>query len=125
MTMIDLAKKKEPVHGRLVQYLLSNLVIDGGKLNHARDEHVSSFVCLGQWDMLVNLVNKYGVVPKSAFPESSSSESAALMNRFLRTKVILSTSVSTYSRISFRFSYVHMLRKSLKHLKKMMSKKVI
>jgi len=39
--------------------------------------------------MLVNLVNKYGVVPKAAFPESSSSEAALLMNKFLRTKVYL------------------------------------
>jgi aminopeptidase C len=39
--------------------------------------------------MLVNLVNKYGVVPKNAFPESSSSEAALLMNKFLRTKVYL------------------------------------
>ncbi len=31
MTMIDLAKKKEPLNGRLVQYLLKELVIDGGK----------------------------------------------------------------------------------------------
>ncbi|CAF5100655.1 unnamed protein product, partial [Rotaria sp. Silwood1] len=31
MSMIQLAKKKEPVHGRLVQYLLQELLIDGGK----------------------------------------------------------------------------------------------
>jgi bleomycin hydrolase len=68
--MIDLAKKKEPIQGRLVQYLLNELLIDGG-----------------QWDMLVNLVNKYGVVPKNSFPESSSSEAALLMNKFLRTKL--------------------------------------
>ena len=43
----------------------------------------------GQWDMLVNLVNKYGVVPKNAFPESSSCEAALPMNKFLRTKVQL------------------------------------
>ncbi|CAF3825569.1 unnamed protein product [Adineta steineri] len=70
VTMIDLAKRKEPIHGRLVQYLLKDLLIDGG-----------------QWDMLVNLINKYGVVPKSAFPESSSSEAALFMNKFLRTKL--------------------------------------
>jgi aminopeptidase C len=40
--------------------------------------------------MLVNLIKKYGVVPKNAFPESSSSEAALLMNKFLRTKVYLS-----------------------------------
>jgi len=28
--MIDLAKKKEPIDGRLVQYLLKELIIDGG-----------------------------------------------------------------------------------------------
>ncbi|CAF3395327.1 unnamed protein product [Rotaria sp. Silwood1] len=70
MSMIQLAKKKEPVHGRLVQYLLQELLIDGG-----------------QWDMLVNLINKYGVIPKNAFPESSSSEAALQMNKFLRTKL--------------------------------------
>ena len=37
--------------------------------------------------MLVNLINKYGIVPKGAFPESSSSEAALQMNKFLRTKV--------------------------------------
>jgi hypothetical protein len=30
MSMIDLAKKKEPLQGRLVQYLLKELLIDGG-----------------------------------------------------------------------------------------------
>ncbi|CAF1554023.1 unnamed protein product [Rotaria magnacalcarata] len=69
-SMIELAKKKEPIDGRLVQYLLHELLIDGG-----------------QWDMLVNLINKYGVIPKSAFPESSSSEAAVFMNKFLRTKL--------------------------------------
>ncbi len=29
--MIDLAKKKEPVDGRLVQHLLHDILIDGGK----------------------------------------------------------------------------------------------
>lgn len=70
MTMIDLAKKKEPIEGRLVQYLFSQLLIDGG-----------------QWDMLVNLINKYGIVPKSVFPESASSEASLQLNRFLRTKL--------------------------------------
>lgn len=37
--------------------------------------------------MLVNVINKYGVVPKSAYPESSSSEATLLMNKFLRSKV--------------------------------------
>ena len=37
--------RKEPLDGRLVMWLLSNIVPDAG-----------------QWDMLVNLVKKYGVV---------------------------------------------------------------
>lgn len=48
--------KDEPVDGRLVSYLLSDPMGDGG-----------------QWDMFVNLVEKYGVVPKDAMPESASS----------------------------------------------------
>ncbi|KAB1253946.1 Bleomycin hydrolase [Camelus dromedarius] len=40
---VDTAQKKEPEDGRLVQYLLTNPANDGG-----------------QWDMLVNIVEKYG-----------------------------------------------------------------
>ena len=87
MSMIDLAKRKEAVHGRLVQHLVQELLIDGGKRVSSDSTGRSSTLNEGQWDMLVNLVNKYGVVPKSAFPESSSSEAALLMNRFLRSKV--------------------------------------
>ncbi len=43
----------EPTDGRLVQFLLMAPLGDGG-----------------QWDMLANLVRKYGVVPKDAMPES-------------------------------------------------------
>src|SRR5215468_3375944 len=46
----------EPVDGRLLMFLLQQPLQDGG-----------------QWDMFVNLVEKYGVVPKSAMPEAESS----------------------------------------------------
>ena len=46
----------EPANGRLVSYLLTAPVNDGG-----------------QWDMLCNLIEKYGVVPKTAYPESCAS----------------------------------------------------
>ena len=49
-TMITTAD--EPFDGRLVQWLLSQPVSDGG-----------------QWDMAVNLILKYGVMPKEVFPE--------------------------------------------------------
>ena len=34
----------------------------------------------GQWDMFVNLVKKYGLMPKDAFPETSQSESTRASN---------------------------------------------
>ena len=37
----------------------------------------------GQWDMFVNLVRKYGVVPKSAMPETESSGNTMRMNQSL------------------------------------------
>jgi bleomycin hydrolase len=46
----------EPVGSRLLDYLLSGPIQDGG-----------------QWHMFVNLVQKYGVMPKRAMPESDSS----------------------------------------------------
>ena len=42
----------------------------------------------GQWDMVVSLFEKYGVVPKSVYPESVSSSSSrelnAILNKLLR-----------------------------------------
>lgn len=46
----------EPTQGRLISFLLSAPLGDGG-----------------QWDMLCNLVRKYGVVPKEAMPETVAS----------------------------------------------------
>ncbi|KAJ8276063.1 hypothetical protein COCON_G00078150 [Conger conger] len=63
---VETAQRDEPVDGRLVQFLLSNPTNDGG-----------------QWDMLVNLIEKYGVVPKQCFPESYNSESSKQMNDIL------------------------------------------
>lgn len=60
----------EPVSGRLVSYLLGAPVNDGG-----------------QWDMLCNLVEKYGVVPKSAYPETNLSSASREMNSCLTEKL--------------------------------------
>ncbi|MEJ1287643.1 bleomycin hydrolase [Cricetulus griseus] len=67
---VDTAQKKEPEDGRLVQYLLMNPTNDGG-----------------QWDMLVNIVEKYGVVPKKCFPESHTTEASRRMNDILNHKI--------------------------------------
>lgn len=37
--------------------------------------------------MLVNLVTRYGVMPKKCFPESFSCESSSRMNSILKSKV--------------------------------------
>ena len=58
--------RDEPLDGRLVMWLLSDPLPDGG-----------------QWDMFVNLVKKYGVVPKSVMPETHSSSESGPMNSLL------------------------------------------
>jgi bleomycin hydrolase len=55
---------------RVVQHLLSDVLNDGG-----------------QWDMAVNLIVKYGIVPMSAYPEAFSSKNSRNMNAFLRAKL--------------------------------------
>lgn len=55
-----------PVDDRTVSWLLQRSIEDGG-----------------QWDMFADLVDKYGVVPKTAMPETESSSSSARMNSIL------------------------------------------
>ena len=60
----------EDWNSRLIMHLLSNPIQDGG-----------------QWDMWVNLVEKYGVVPQSEMPESYSSSKSMRMNRMITRKL--------------------------------------
>lgn len=60
----------EPVNGRLVSYLLSAPLNDGG-----------------QWDMLCNIVRKYGLVPKEAMPETKNSSATREMTAVLTRKL--------------------------------------
>ena len=60
----------EPVNGRLLMHLVKDPIQDGG-----------------QWDMFVNLVKKYGAVPKSVMPETESSSSSWPMNHLITTKL--------------------------------------
>ena len=55
---------------RLIMHLLSAPIQDGG-----------------QWDMWVNLVKKYGIVPQSEMPESFSSSKSMRMNRMITRKL--------------------------------------
>ena len=60
----------EPTAGRLVTYLLSGPLGDGG-----------------QWDMFANLVEKYGVVPKEVMPETAASSSTREIIGYLTEKL--------------------------------------
>ncbi len=65
-----IATLDEPVNGRLVSFLLQSPIQDGG-----------------QWHMFTNIVRKYGVVPKSAMPETESSSSTGAMNGQITAKL--------------------------------------
>ncbi|RIA82425.1 peptidase C1B, bleomycin hydrolase [Glomus cerebriforme] len=67
-SMIELAN--EDIDSRLIQYLIQAPVNDGG-----------------QWDMVINLLEKYGVVPKSVFPESYNSSNSGNLNWLVTTKL--------------------------------------
>ena len=55
---------------RLVMHLLAAPIQDGG-----------------QWDMFVNLIEKYGLVPQSVMPESNHSSKSGMMNYLLTHKL--------------------------------------
>lgn len=60
----------EPTDSRLIAWLLSGPLNDGG-----------------QWDMLVNLIEKYGVVPKWIMPETFHSSNTRKMTQLLTRKL--------------------------------------
>ncbi|KAJ3222169.1 hypothetical protein HK099_002602 [Clydaea vesicula] len=68
-TMVELALIEEP-DSRLIDRLFSTPVNDGG-----------------QWDMLVNVVEKYGVVPQCAFPETYHSSNSSQVNWLVTKKL--------------------------------------
>mgnify|MGYP002524071756 CR=1 FL=1 len=63
-SIIDTADK--PDGDRTVDYILEVGVHDGG-----------------QWDMFVNIVKKYGIVPKHAMPETAQTSATAQLNRHI------------------------------------------
>jgi bleomycin hydrolase len=60
----------EDLEGRLVQELMKGPVSDGG-----------------QWDMVANLVNKYGLVPHDIYPDSYSAMNSSAMGSLITTKL--------------------------------------
>ena len=60
----------ESFDSRIMMWLLSEPIQDGG-----------------QWDMFVNLMEKYGAMPKSVMPESYQSSQSYMMNRLITRKL--------------------------------------
>lgn len=60
----------EPTDSRLFMHLISDPIQDAG-----------------QWDMFVNLVKKYGVIPKEFMPETDSSSESWPMNALITTRL--------------------------------------
>lgn len=60
----------EELDGRLIQELLASPVSDGG-----------------QWDMVANLVEKYGLVPQVLYPDSYNAMNSSAMGSLLTTKL--------------------------------------
>ena len=60
----------EDLDGRLVQTLMGDITSDGG-----------------QWDMVYNLVDKYGLVPQALYPDSWNAKSSAVLNSVIKTKL--------------------------------------
>ncbi len=61
---------EEPTNGRVIAHLLMAPLNDGG-----------------QWDMFCNLIEKYGVVPKDAMPESACSSSTREVTGYMTRKL--------------------------------------
>lgn len=66
--IIDTAS--EELDSRLLQFLFSGSVSDGG-----------------QWDMIVNVIEKYGVVPNEVFPDNAQAISTSRLNYLLTNKL--------------------------------------
>lgn len=65
-----IATANQPVDDRTVVWLFENALGDGGV-----------------WNLFVDLVEKYGLVPKDVMPETQNSENTALLQKIIRTKL--------------------------------------
>ncbi|KAJ3553312.1 hypothetical protein NP233_g12673 [Leucocoprinus birnbaumii] len=62
----------------------ADLAVDDRLINHLSNDPVGDG---GQWDMVVNLLENYGVVPQSLYPESTHSSLSSPLNNLLKTKL--------------------------------------
>jgi len=67
---LSIENAEKPLDDRLVYFLSDDLISDGG-----------------QWDMVVNVLEQYGTVPKAIYPESYSSSHSGVLDQLLQTKL--------------------------------------
>ncbi|KAF8265221.1 peptidase C1B bleomycin hydrolase [Lactarius quietus] len=67
---LSIQEAGRPLDDRLINHLSSELISDGG-----------------QWDMVVNLLENYGVIPHTIYPESTHSSQSGPLNKLLKTKL--------------------------------------
>ncbi|KAG2150487.1 peptidase C1B, bleomycin hydrolase [Suillus clintonianus] len=67
---LSIENADRPVDDRLVNFLADDLISDGG-----------------QWDMVVNLLETYGLVPQPIYPESYHSSASSPINNLLKMKL--------------------------------------
>ncbi|KAJ8589325.1 peptidase C1B, bleomycin hydrolase [Rhizopogon salebrosus TDB-379] len=67
---LSIENADRPVDDRLVNFLANDLISDGG-----------------QWDMVVNLLETYGLVPQPVYPESYHSSLSGPINSLLKMKL--------------------------------------
>ncbi|XP_058799413.1 bleomycin hydrolase isoform X2 [Phymastichus coffea] len=68
--IVKTAKRGDALESRTVNFLLQDPINDGG-----------------QWDMVTNLINRYGLMPKACFPESYCCENSVRLNIILKSKL--------------------------------------
>lgn len=61
---------EQDIDSRVVQTLLHDIVSDGG-----------------QWDMVYDIVAKYGLVPQSLYPDSWNASNSSVLNTIIKTKL--------------------------------------
>lgn len=83
----------QPLGSRIIDFLLSSPIGDGG-----------------QWTMIVNLVKKYGVCPKDVYPESASSSNTMALDKYITLKL---------REYACQLRKAHDAKKSLMDLRKM------
>ncbi|ESK97861.1 bleomycin hydrolase [Moniliophthora roreri MCA 2997] len=62
----------------------ADLPLDDRVVNHLSDDIISDG---GQWDMVVNLLENYGVIPQPVYPESTHSSLSGPLNTLLKTRL--------------------------------------